>query len=313
METTSFSHDVFCTDKALALKEPLAGTAPHAKMFVFISWPKAQWGYDALDTPAIPEKLAPWLEAQEKRLQGKVQLRLISQSRTSPEQHTVMIFPDSRQYRNVPRDSLMEVLENHVGGTPLKEFPPAPVDNLQIFVCTHGRHDKCCARYGQKIYQSLRNEIAHPDIDVWESSHLGGHRFAATAMVFPQADVYGWLTGENVSTWVTMLLQNRVYGPAYRGNAWLNDISQIADAYARQFCYEQGFDARPVLRQTRMENENLICDIELTSPTTNPVKSLTLSLIRKTFESPISCDNPPELRNRWILQLVETHDSVASE
>ena len=38
--------------------EPLAGTAPFAKHFVFITWPKKYWQYEALDSKGgFPEGL----------------------------------------------------------------------------------------------------------------------------------------------------------------------------------------------------------------------------------------------------------------
>ena len=56
----------------------------------------------------------------------------------------------------------------------IAESPPDPT----LFVCTNGARDACCALKGRALLDAL------PD-SVWEISHLGGHRFAPTALRFP--------------------------------------------------------------------------------------------------------------------------------
>src|SRR5205085_492850 len=48
--------------------------------------------------------------------------------------------------------------------------------------CTHGVHDKCCARRGLPVYAAL---AALPDETAWQCSHMGGDRFAANVLCFP--------------------------------------------------------------------------------------------------------------------------------
>jgi hypothetical protein len=55
-------------------------------------------------------------------------------------------------------------------------------------VCAHSRHDVCCAVRGRPAAAAL--ERAWPG-RVWECSHLGGDRFAPTAVVLPTGLCYG--------------------------------------------------------------------------------------------------------------------------
>ena len=58
-----------------------------------------------------------------------------------------------------------------------------------IMVCTHGRHDVCCATFGNPIYQLLRHTHARNgdgNLRVWRISHLGGHRFAPNLLDMPE-------------------------------------------------------------------------------------------------------------------------------
>lgn len=51
-----------------------------------------------------------------------------------------------------------------------------------LLVCTHGRRDVCCAERGRPLAQALA--AAFPD-ETWESSHVGGDRFAGNLVAFP--------------------------------------------------------------------------------------------------------------------------------
>jgi hypothetical protein len=58
----------------------------------------------------------------------------------------------------------------------------------EMFVCTHGARDACCATFGYPVYDKLRSDYAYRDdtnIRVWRTSHTGGHRFAPTVLDYP--------------------------------------------------------------------------------------------------------------------------------
>jgi hypothetical protein len=72
-------------------------------------------------------------------------------------------------------------------GEPL---PGDTVPDPMLLVCTHGRKDRCCAVDGRALARAI---AATGESDVWESTHLGGHRFAPTALVLPTGYLYGRL------------------------------------------------------------------------------------------------------------------------
>lgn len=55
-------------------------------------------------------------------------------------------------------------------------------------VCTHGRRDTCCATFGQPLYAAL---AACDASEVWQTTHVGGHRFAGCVISLPQGYCYG--------------------------------------------------------------------------------------------------------------------------
>lgn len=67
-----------------------------------------------------------------------------------------------------------------------------------LFVCTHGTVDACCAKFGFPLYRALHQAAAEGDcgVRVWRSTHFGGHRFAATLIDFPEGRFWGFMTPE---------------------------------------------------------------------------------------------------------------------
>jgi hypothetical protein len=74
-------------------------------------------------------------------------------------------------------------------------------------VCTHGRHDVCCAEQGRPIARSL--ERSHPDV-TWEISHIGGDRFAGNLLLLPHGLYYGRVTADSATTVVSAYTQGRM-------------------------------------------------------------------------------------------------------
>lgn len=68
----------------------------------------------------------------------------------------------------------------------LPEPPPR-----QLFVCTHGSVDICCAKFGVPAYQSLRAAEKGPQ--TWRTTHFGGHRFAPTIKDYPSGYTWGFI------------------------------------------------------------------------------------------------------------------------
>lgn len=76
-------------------------------------------------------------------------------------------------------------------------------------VCTHGTRDRCCAKYGQTLYAQLE---AMPRLRgrVWQTSHLGGHRFAPTLVTLPSGLCYGRVQSDDVEALVAATEAGRV-------------------------------------------------------------------------------------------------------
>ena len=89
----------------------------------------------------------------------------------------------------------VEALLHGIGG--LSHFERYRQDTAlvrDIVVCTHGSRDVCCGRFGYQVYDILRRRyMVRGKIRVWRSSHIGGYRFAATLIDYPEARYWGHL------------------------------------------------------------------------------------------------------------------------
>ncbi|MGZ0149608.1 sucrase ferredoxin [Kribbella sp. WER1] len=85
------------------------------------------------------------------------------------------------RWGDLPSDEhLLDVLDG--------KDPGVPSDEPVYLVCTHGRHDPCCAVWGRPIAAAL--SAAYPE-RTWECSHIGGDRFAANVVLLPHSLFYG--------------------------------------------------------------------------------------------------------------------------
>lgn len=81
-----------------------------------------------------------------------------------------------------------------------------------LFVCTHSGRDHCCGLYGAGVARAL--EKAAPG-RVWQCTHLGGHRFAATLVALPEGVHYGRVRREQAAALITALDDGRIHDPQH--------------------------------------------------------------------------------------------------
>lgn len=109
-------------------------------------------------------------------------------------------------------------------------------DASVLLVCTNGRRDVCCAVRARPV--ALAAAAAAPG-QVWEVSHIGGHRFAPTAIHLPSGQTFGRLTDADAVTLATADMTD-VVGPRlfsaalHRGRVDLAPTAQVAETWWRQ-------------------------------------------------------------------------------
>jgi hypothetical protein len=172
-----------CSLLALARDEPLAGTAPVGHRWVCVEQ-RGAWPSDLSAHPEPALATAPgWrlllIRRPGRRGEAGAPLTVYLADTTPGSSRISTLQVDGP-------DALAD-LRLPTAGEPL---PGTPVIDPLLLVCTHGRRDRCCAIDGRALAKSV---VDGGEQHVWECSHLGGHRFAPTALVLPTGYAYGRL------------------------------------------------------------------------------------------------------------------------
>jgi len=175
-----------CSGLARALGEPLPGTAPTAERLVFVetlgAWPRS---VDRQPDPALAALAERAAEAGRKLYL----IRRPGRRRAVDAPRTVLVAdlaPGRARVGRFQVDGPADLATLPLGET----GAGTPVTRPSLLVCTHGTRDLCCAVEGRALAQAVAET---GQVDVWECSHLGGHRFAPTALVLPTGYLYGRL------------------------------------------------------------------------------------------------------------------------
>lgn len=135
----------------------------------------------------------------------------------------------------------------------------ARVEHPLFLVCTHGKHDRCCARFGRPLYDAVREQVE--DTWVWQSSHIGGDRFAGNLVVLPDGVYYGRVERSDAWSVVEAALEGRVHLPCYRGRSCHGFAAQAAELAVREHTGVLAVDG-VVVRSIRPEAAGWRAEVE---------------------------------------------------
>lgn len=117
-------------------------------------------------------------------------------------------------------------------------------------VCTHGRHDICCAIRGRPVAAKL---AADRPVATWECSHVGGDRFAANLIALPHGLYYGQVTPPAAAEIATAYETGKVVPGLLRGRSPVSRAAQAAEQHARLSLGEHRVDAFRPVREERTD------------------------------------------------------------
>ena len=133
---------------------------------------------------------------------------------------------------------------------------------VDVLVCTHGSRDVCCGSSGTRLAADLNatqggDSAALPDsVRVWSTSHLGGHRFAPTAIVMPSGTCWAYLDRETLRRIITRSGGLEHVLAAYRGCIGIG--SRRAQALERVAFRDTGWSWLDHWRQGRDTGGNTV-------------------------------------------------------
>jgi len=217
------------------------GTAPPGERWLLVEHP-GPWPAQALT--ALPAAVAAELAGWAAREAGRVVL-VRRPGRARPAEPRRWFRVDTRPGREAVRTGTYSAASElpavvHAAGE--------PYDGPLVLVCSHGRHDTCCAVRGRPVAAALAAADPEP---VWESSHVGGCRFAPAVVLLPHAYVLGALDPAEapavLAAYRTGVLEPRLV----RGRSALPPAVQAAQHHARLATGATGVDGLRLVHVTR--------------------------------------------------------------
>lgn len=234
-----FEEPVFCSVHSKEAAEKAFGTASMGDAWLLLEYARP-WGARAFRESALPKAVKVYLSGvlksvprsrvllikQTRKVKGPLRL-FVARSRESSSSILKYEFFDYEQLLDLDLASALS-----------GDSPPGatPWEGPLFLICTHGKRDKCCAKFGIPIYKTIGTLVG--ESSVWQSSHVGGDRFAANVVCFPDGIFYGHVTEENAKLIVKEYYDRRIVLTNFRGRSCYPFPVQAAEFFARR---ETGF------------------------------------------------------------------------
>lgn len=246
----------FCAVESLEVGDPLPGTGAHPQCNLLISWPRRAWSRSL----RIANDMEPALvDRIETLVAGGRRVNLIHRRHWPEDHHRLYLFPENL-WLDVERESLPALLDALANRQPMSHWSPEILTSKLILCCTHGKKDKCCAKFGYRTYQALARESQkhQGQFEVWESSHLGGCRLAASVIVFPALRKYGRISDQDVAPLIADEAAGQPYLPCYRGSGTLTPPQQCAEIAVLEWLEVLGLSADLKIQDAVAQNDGAV-------------------------------------------------------
>jgi hypothetical protein len=271
-------NNFFCADHSREIQEDVIGSATNHQTYILVECP-TPWVSEAFNSKWVPDNLRI-LVADVKRAKLSIHFLLIANDETHREEQTTLLIyqqekglsngyrkqefklPNIEQVAGVVRKWLTGVsLDDEIASNPTRD----------ILVCTHGSHDQCCAKYGNPFYFHAQNTIFDLQLNhlrIWRSSHFGGHRFAPTAIDFPQGRYYGVLDQDTFKSILTQTGNIECLNKVYRGWGILPNPLQILE---RELMLRLGWDwfnykVTGKILEKSLDNQTILGELSFEQP-----------------------------------------------
>ena len=251
-----------CTAAALARGDQLAGTATQVRAVLLVEH-AGPWGEAALRDARLPGATRSWLRRHAAETGVRVLLVRRPGARAG-ESVRVFAVRTGSWCETAVLDRIEDVDGLDLGALASgRSLGMGRSTEPLMLVCTHGRHDACCAERGRPLASALAREV--PD-RVWECSHLGGDRFAGNLLVLPQGLGFGWVAPDRVPALLDGLSQGLLDLDLLRGRATLPMAAQFAEIHLRRELDERR-DAAVRYAGSRREDGDVVATFEASGAT----------------------------------------------
>ena len=283
----------YCSQLSITSGEHIYGTAGNATDVWFVLEYPAVWGAKAMEESKLDNALKAHLAQAVADTPG-ARLQLIKRGESRNGSATSFFIGLSQEdvaalYRFELQDFTdLAAMDLSAMVTEMRADPSRYAahkhDEPLFLVCTNGSRDRCCATLGVPVYLTM---AAYAGEQVWQTTHTGGHRFAATMIVLPHGLYYGRLSAEDALPIVDTYNAGDVYAlDHYRGRSCYKAPVQAAEYYLRAETHQQSLDAFSLLEAG---NEDDVWTCRFRSNGDDIVHELFVLAEESEFANPLSC------------------------
>jgi len=206
-------HESYSTflSKKINMTNQLNGTVKPYSKHVFLCTGTTEW------QPKIEKEEASFaavfckeVKAQSEKIEYKILVTASDEpssqasEKTSEDSCDIYIFPDAIRYNSVKRSDIPSFVKDQViNGTLSTLIPNFKLDKkAYLFICGHKKRDKRCGVAGPMLAAEFQKVIKQKglenDVQVFQTSHFGGHKYAGNVIIFPEGIWYGRIIPCNV-------------------------------------------------------------------------------------------------------------------
>ena len=290
----SREENVFCSQAARAGSEHLYGTGAEVSAWLLLEVPRP-WGAKAVaesDLPkAIRERLLTWKadaprarvqlirkEVGTKQEEGAIQLYAAS---VTPAR-TALYHARLDAYQNISALDLAFVADER---NPSGDVW-TPTEERLVLTCVNGKRDRCCAKWGRPIHRAFSKAAG---VSAWQTTHLGGHRFAPTTLVLPDGIHYGWLAPSEAAP----LAEAHRRGEIYRLDRLRGEVVFDRPVQAAAYFLRRETACRKIGEVRLMAAEQNEAGWQVTFAIADTRYRVTLAVESVTVSYPKSCGDAP--------------------
>lgn len=242
----------YCSAVSASSSEPLTGTASRYRLWLMLEQ-RGAWGHHALVESGLPAEVGSRLRVLGRDLGIRV-LLIKRRGRRSSTRRCFFAYTGARERRLRYLDvrdpaelldlDLPTLAGRHFAGVGEEFVGPL------FLVCTHGKHDQCCAREGGPLFRALQTYRGDA---VWESTHVGGDRFAGNLVCFPHGLFYGRVSPEDGLAVAESYTRGEIALDHYRGRSAYSPAVQAAEERIRRTYALTGVDDLVLVRHVGAE------------------------------------------------------------
>ena len=289
-----------CSNYSININESPIGSASNFDKYLLIGVP-TPWKSEITESEKFPKKIKSLLEKNSNLLETTKILGFNTEDRYDDINKTHIIlfaktkgnFEKFEKFEFLSDQKNLEKLILHLLNSNYKNHSSKINQNnnsRDLLICIHGARDTCCASIGYPIYEKILSSQQSSKINVFQVSHIGGHRFAPNIIDMPDGRNWVKISKDSIDEFIDQKKPMNSFKENYRGWTILkNGFEQIAE---REVFSIEGWDwiNKKIISIQTLETTNLLNSklIEIKYANSDGTKNKKIHVeVKKTKKLPV--------------------------